>query len=261
MSPFRLRLGPVHEKEFLCGTREGCVEPVDIVGREHVVGHVALVNIYVRPLSALCLVAGNGIGILYLQGIVTRVLPYLLQAVGFQRHILIVFHNSVEEPLALFARKSRSLSHKTVGYGGYHYFIIVVIGKLKPHVGKVKTVELAQVSNPYHHGPVAVGNKRQRLTFGFTSVAVARAAVLESLFLGGSLFGPVVVVSHHHEHVARCQLFLTAQHHAAYAGVVGIGALVAARYHDGLVGAHFRVAAVKLLNEFAARHHAYVGKA
>ena len=51
MSPFRLRLGPVDEKEFLCGTREGCVEPVDIVGREHVVGHVALVNIYVCPLS------------------------------------------------------------------------------------------------------------------------------------------------------------------------------------------------------------------
>lgn len=79
MSSFRLRLRPVDEIKFLCSTREGCIEPMDIVGREHVVGHVALVNIYVRPLSALCLMTCYGIGILYLQGIVTRVLPYLFR--------------------------------------------------------------------------------------------------------------------------------------------------------------------------------------
>ena len=61
-----LRLGPVDEKQALGGAREGRVQPVDVVRSEHVVGHVALVYVHVRPLSALRLVAGHGVGVLYL---------------------------------------------------------------------------------------------------------------------------------------------------------------------------------------------------
>ena len=59
---FGLGLGPVHEIELLGSTGEGCVEPVDLVGGEHVVGHIALIQIDVRPLSALSFMAGDGIG-------------------------------------------------------------------------------------------------------------------------------------------------------------------------------------------------------
>ena len=61
---------------------EGGIQPVDVVGREHVVGHVALVYIYVCPLSALRLVAGHGVGIFYLKCIVVGVFLQLLVAFG-----------------------------------------------------------------------------------------------------------------------------------------------------------------------------------
>lgn len=57
---------------------------MNVVGREHVVCHVALIDVYVRPLPALCLMAGYGVGILYLQGIVTWVLPYLFRRSAFR---------------------------------------------------------------------------------------------------------------------------------------------------------------------------------
>ena len=40
-----LGFGPVDEEEFFRSAGEGGVEPVDVVGGEHVVGHVALVYI------------------------------------------------------------------------------------------------------------------------------------------------------------------------------------------------------------------------
>ena len=68
-----LSLGPVDEKQFVGGSCEGGVQPVDVVGREHVVGHVALVYIYVCPLSSLCLVAGHAVGVFGLQGVVVGI--------------------------------------------------------------------------------------------------------------------------------------------------------------------------------------------
>ena len=57
----RLLFPPVHHIYSFLASRYGCIEPMDIVRREHIVGHVALVDIYVRPLSALRLVAGYGV--------------------------------------------------------------------------------------------------------------------------------------------------------------------------------------------------------
>jgi hypothetical protein len=44
-----------------------------VVGRQHIIGHVALVYINVGPLSTLRLVASHGIGEFNLQGIVVGV--------------------------------------------------------------------------------------------------------------------------------------------------------------------------------------------
>lgn len=96
-----LRLGPVDEEKLARGSREGGIEPVDIVWGEHVVGHIALVDIDVGPLPALGFMAGDGIGELYLQSIVVFVLPDSLHAVGLERNVGVVGHDLVKEPLIL----------------------------------------------------------------------------------------------------------------------------------------------------------------
>ena len=97
-----LCLRPVDKIKMLCGTGKGGVDPVDVVGREHLIGHVALVEIDVCPLPALCLVAGDGVAELHLQGVVVSVLTDFLHAVGLQRYVGIVLQHIPEELLVLF---------------------------------------------------------------------------------------------------------------------------------------------------------------
>ena len=67
LSAIALRLRPIDEEELSGGSGESGVEPVDVVGGKHFVGHIALVYIDVRPLTALRLVARHGIRIFYLK--------------------------------------------------------------------------------------------------------------------------------------------------------------------------------------------------
>lgn len=78
---------------------------MDVVGSEHVVGHVALVYIDVSPLSALRLVAGYGVGELHLEGVIVLVFAHMLHAVGLDGYVLIVFQHCVEQLFALLARQ------------------------------------------------------------------------------------------------------------------------------------------------------------
>ena len=82
LSAIALRLRPIDEEELFGGSCESGVEPVDVVGGKHFVGHVTLVHIYVRPLTALRLVARHGIRIFYLQGVIVWIGFQLLEAVG-----------------------------------------------------------------------------------------------------------------------------------------------------------------------------------
>ena len=75
-----MELRPVHKVELLGGAGEGSIEPVDIVGGEHVVGHIALIQIDVRPLSALSFMAGDGIGKFHLKGIIVTIRLHLFDA-------------------------------------------------------------------------------------------------------------------------------------------------------------------------------------
>ena len=74
---------------------------MDIVRREHIVGHVALVDIYVRPLSALCFVAGYGVCVFYLESIEIGIFPYGFHAVSLSGNVSIVLFYSLEESVAL----------------------------------------------------------------------------------------------------------------------------------------------------------------
>ena len=63
---------------------------MEILGSEHVVGHVALVNIHVAPLSALSFMTRDGVCIFHLQGIVVNILSQSLKTICLQRYMLIV---------------------------------------------------------------------------------------------------------------------------------------------------------------------------
>ena len=204
---------------------------MDIVGSEHVVGHVALIDIDVRPLSALSLVACHGIGILHLQGIVIRVLAQRLKPVRLQGQVLIVSHHVLEQFFVLFACQRRCFSLKRVENGGGSKLKVVVVGKRESDVGEVETVKVTYVSHPQHSCPVAVGNERQ-LQFQF--------------------FCPVVVVFHHHQHVALCHESLTSQHHVPYTIIIYYGTLVASCHHDGVVEPSMAVRRCELFNQFVA---------
>ena len=60
----KCRVGPVDEIDLPSCAGDGGVEPAEVVGREHVLGDVPLVDIDVLPLSALSLVASDGVRIL-----------------------------------------------------------------------------------------------------------------------------------------------------------------------------------------------------
>ena len=81
---------PVHEIEFLGGAGEGGVEPMDIVGREHIIHHIALIQIHMCPLSTLGLVTGHGIGELHLKGVVVTVALQFFNAFRLLRDVRIV---------------------------------------------------------------------------------------------------------------------------------------------------------------------------
>ena len=79
---YLLFVAPIDKVQLLAGTCEGCIEPAVVVGVYHLLADVALVYEYPLPLAALCLVAGDGIAIFHLQGIVVRVLAYLFHALA-----------------------------------------------------------------------------------------------------------------------------------------------------------------------------------
>ena len=44
LSAIALRLRPIDEEELFGGSGESSVEPVDVVGRQHFIGHIPLVH-------------------------------------------------------------------------------------------------------------------------------------------------------------------------------------------------------------------------
>ncbi len=104
-----LSLRPIDEKEFFRSPGERRIKPVDIVGSEHLVCHISLIHIYMRPLPALRLMARHGVCIFYLHGIIVFICLQTLQPVGLSWYIGVIGHHGIEQPPALLERKRRSL--------------------------------------------------------------------------------------------------------------------------------------------------------
>src|SRR5574344_875082 len=113
---FYLRLRPIDQKEFFGCTRECGVKPMYIVGVEHFVGHITLIKIDVRPLSALSLMASHRISIFYLNGIEIIILFNLFKSVMLQLDIGVILHYRIKELLVLLESQGRRLRLQSIQY-------------------------------------------------------------------------------------------------------------------------------------------------
>ena len=107
--------------------------------------HIALIYENALPLSALCLVTGNGIGILHLQSVVIGIflnLPAPLLPVGYLR---IIIPHVLEKSFLSLSGKGRGFAPKRIQQNNGIKFQVVVIGKLQCSVGKTEPVKRALV--------------------------------------------------------------------------------------------------------------------
>ena len=78
-------------------SRDGCIKPAEIVGREHLFSYISLVDENMLPLASLSLVASDSIRILNLEGIIIDVLLYFFHAVALVSYLWVVLPNRLEE--------------------------------------------------------------------------------------------------------------------------------------------------------------------
>ena len=202
-----------------------------VIRRHHLRRDVSLVEINVRPLSALGLMTGHGVGILHLNSVEKVVLSQLFQSLLLGRYIVVIGHYLVEQAFGLLSCQCRGLGSERVQEHRCLHFVTVVIGKLQQHVGKSESVCIPNVAYALHDGPVAIGDKGDG----------------RFLFLR-----PVIVVLYHHQYISRGDFFFATQHSIANAEVINICPFVASRYNDSLVDAYLCITRMKLFDEFVA---------
>ena len=176
--------------------------------------------------------AGDGIGILGLQGIVVGVGLQPLDAFGLRGDIGIVLQHGVEEAVGLLAGQGRCIATEGVQQEADLLLAVVVVGKSEGDVGKAEPIQLARAAHSAHDGHLAVGDE-------------VRAFVL---------LRPIVIVLGHHQDVARLQLFFPPKDALADALVVDVGTLVAAADDDGLVHPVAGITLFQGINQFVAGH-------
>lgn len=158
-----LAVAPVDEEEALTGSGEGGIEPVDIIGIEHIIRHVTLIHIHMCPLSALRLVAGYGVCEFHLQGVEELILPDGLHSISLERNILIILFYLMEELLLLFMGQSRRLARQCIQQHRSFQLIVVVIGKLEQQRGKAEAIEVDAAAHLQHFRPIAIRQESRNL--------------------------------------------------------------------------------------------------
>ena len=157
-----MRLWPIDQIQLFRGTGEGSIEPVDVVGRKHVVRHIPLIHINMRPLSALRLMASYGIGKLHLQGIEEPVLPDCLHSIRLERNVLIIFFYLPEELFLLFMGQGWRLARQSIQLNRCLQLVIVIIGELQQKRGETETVKVDAATNPQDLGTVAIRKESRK---------------------------------------------------------------------------------------------------
>src|SRR5574344_1417177 len=92
---------PVDEMQPVCGSGEGSVKPSQVIGIGAVGWQPTLVEEDVVPLTSLCFVAGDGVGIFYLYGVVVRIFSEFFQLFFSVWKFGIIFKNALEELLRI----------------------------------------------------------------------------------------------------------------------------------------------------------------
>ena len=131
------------------------------------------------PLSALSLVAGDGVGEFHLEGVQIGVFPHLLHAFPLVADIHIVLLDGLEESVLLVVAEGRGFALERVQYD-FSFNFNVLVWEIELSVGESESVEFPFVAQSLHLGDVSVGDEIEFF----------------------NLFRPEVVVFHHHEEVA-----------------------------------------------------------
>ena len=152
-------LGPVDEEEFFRGAGKGGIEPVDVVGGEHIVCHISLIEIDMGPLTTLGFMTCNCIGKLDLKVVVVTVALQFLDEVCLIGYVGIILQNGIEELLLLVMSQSGSLRCKGIKDDDGSQFIVIVVGKQHRHLSETEAKEFMDIPDTLNDGNVAIGNK------------------------------------------------------------------------------------------------------
>ena len=122
------------------GAGEGGVEPAVEIDLSEGVGHnAAQVDEHVLPLAALCLVAGDAISELHLQGIEIGVgfkLTETAASVALEGR-----HHTVEKPFGLLAGEGRCAAEEAVENDFHIKLKAVAVGEANGGIGESQAVE------------------------------------------------------------------------------------------------------------------------
>ena len=121
-------------------------------------GDVALVHEYAGPLAALGLVAGDGVGVFYLQGVVVGVLAHGFEALALGGQVGVVGEDGLVEAALLLVGEGWALAlERGEHHAALHFF--VVVGEIKRGVGEAEAILLVLVAEMSDFGHVAVGDE------------------------------------------------------------------------------------------------------
>ena len=154
-----LGLGPVDEEEFFRGAGKGGIEPVDVVGGEHVVCHITLIEIDMGPLTTLGFMASDCIGELDLKGVVVTVALQFLDAVCLIGYVGIILQNGIVELFLLVMSQGGCLRCKGIKDDDGSQFIVIVVGKQHRHLSETEAKEFMDIPDTLNDGNVAIGEE------------------------------------------------------------------------------------------------------
>ena len=139
------------------GSCECGVEPaIEIEGEHGIVGNSPHVDKHILPLSALCLVASDGVAIFHLKGIEKSIfLQRTVAGTLVARQFLLHLH---EKLLILLACESRSIGGECIKHHtGIKLHLMV--GEIEGYAGKAEALSLLGAVHTRHPCHIAIGTE------------------------------------------------------------------------------------------------------
>ena len=221
---------------------------MNIIGGEHIVRHIALIDIHMRPLTTLCLVTSGSIGKFHLQSIIIAVFLHLFQSVLFLGDISIILHHCLIELFLLLARQGGSLGSQCVEHHQCCEFIVVIVRESHCHFGKMETILFMHISHLSDHATVSIGYKlhcRHNTPLTFIVPLAYRRGVR----------GEAIIILHHHQLVAPGESFLTSQYHIADALIIDVCTFITACNNHRFIKSYPRIATCQRLYQLVTGYH------